>query len=536
VLPRRVEAAPPSLPAAAQRLGIERLHPEQERVITELLAGRDVLMILPTGFGKSACYQVPSLLLSKPVLVISPLLALLRDQHEKLLRHGVPVARIDGTVRGRDRAAALARLREGGALLVMTTPESLEAADVRAALDRSGLALAAVDEAHCISEWGHDFRPSYLRLGGALATLGTPPVLALTATATPQVREAIVQSLRMRDPVVVSSSPHRSNLAFEVLPCTGDDRARAIVQLVRRLRRPGILYCATTREVDLLYAILRRVDVPAHRYHGGMTAPNRNAEQAAYMTPYRRTVMVATSAFGLGIDKRDIRYVIHFQAPASLEQYLQEAGRAGRDGRTAHCIMLYDPADRAIHEALLARSRVRPDQLYRLGRALAAWSGEDRRPSLEALALSAELSPRVTSALLAPLEEAGLVAWADGALEVHGRNGTIEADARSLAGRFARLRTEDGRRLDAIAQYAAVRECRAAFLCRYFGEPEGAACGLCDVCTNRPERPRSFFAPLKARRPPEDGRRTNGRPGGAPGAGAAPRHRRGSRRRRRRRR
>ncbi len=509
-----------ALEAAARRLGIERLHDEQQRVIAALLDGRDVVMILPTGFGKSACYQIPSLLLPKPVLVVSPLLALLRDQHEKLLRYGVPSVRLDGTIRGRERAGALARIRTGGGLLVLTTPESLQTDELRAALQHSGVALAAVDEAHCISEWGHDFRPSYLRLGICLATLDSPPLLALTATATPPVRTAIVQSLRMRDPVIVSSSPHRSNLAFEVLPCVGDDRVRAAVQLIRRLRRPGIVYCATTREVDLVHAVLGRIGVPAHRYHGAMAAPARTVEQTAYMKPNRRTVMVATSAFGLGIDKHDIRYVLHFQAPAALEQYVQEAGRAGRDGRKANCILLYDESDRAIHEALLTRSRIRPDQLYRLGKALAAWQQEQRRPTLEALAVSAELSPRVTSALLAPLEDAGLVAWDEGVLAISTANGTIETDTRNLGGRYARLRTEDGRRLDAIAAYSSTQQCRAAFLREYFGESAGASCGLCDVCTNRPARPRSFFAPLKQPTFPRHGRRRRRSRGGAPAHGA----------------
>jgi ATP-dependent DNA helicase RecQ len=484
--------------AAARRLGIEQLRPEQERVITTLLRGQDVLMILPTGFGKSACYQIPSLLLGQPVLVISPLLALLRDQHEKLQRFGVPTVRLDGTVRGRERTAAFGKIARGGGLLVMTTPESLENPDMRQALTTSGVALAALDEAHCISEWGHDFRPSYLRLGASLEALGASRRLALTATATPRVREAITHTLRMQEPAVVASSPHRSNLAFEVLPCTGDDRLRASVRLLQRLRRPGIVYCATKREVDLVYGVMQRFKIPSFRYHGGMTSGQRDAEQAGFMTPFRRTVMVATSAFGLGIDKRDIRYVMHFQGPASLEQYVQEAGRAGRDGNKANCILLHDEHDRGIHEALLAKSRIRPDQLYRLGSALAAWAGEGRSPSLQALALSAELSTRVTSALLACIEEAGLISrnGDSGTIEFVDGGRTIATDTRSLAGQFETLRTQDGRRLDTLAQYAAADRCRAAFLQEYFGEPGDEACGLCDICQQRDARPSSFFAPL----------------------------------------
>ncbi|UCE85258.1 MAG: ATP-dependent DNA helicase RecQ [Deltaproteobacteria bacterium] len=517
--------------AAAQRLDIRRLHPEQESVIAEALAGRDALMIVPTGFGKSACYQVPSMLLAKPVVLVSPLLALLRDQHQKLLDRDIPCVRLDGTVRGKARREALARIAGGGPLLVMTTPETLASGEAGEALANSGVGLAAVDEAHCVSEWGHDFRPAYLRLGARLRELGAPPLMALTATATPRVRTAIVRSLAMRDPTVVAASPHRSNLAFEVLHCEGDVRLRVLLRLAQRLRRPGIVYCATRREVDDVFVLLRRFRIPAYRYHGGMTATERDAEQQRFMRSDRRTVMIATSAFGLGIDKPDIRYVLHFQSPASLEQYVQEAGRGGRDGRKANCILLDDPADRPIHEALLARTRVRPEQLYRLGKALAAWALDNRQPSLEALALSAELGPRVTSALLAKIEEAGLVSRDDSEIRVTGSEHTIEADTRALAGQFETLRTQDGRRLDALAEYAGSDECRAVFLSRYFGEAPPSACGICDVCRGKPPRPAGFYAPLAApkrpaRAPRKRGRRRRrgrrGRAKRAPQGGAEP--------------
>ena len=405
--------------AAARRLGIARLYPEQERVLETALAGRDVLVVLPTGFGKSACYQVPSMVLPKPVVLISPLLALLRDQHEKLLKRNIACVRLDGTVRGKARKEALKRIAEGGSLLVMTTPETLGNPEAAEALAASGVSLAAVDEAHCISAWGHDFRPAYMQIGERLQALGAPPLMALTATATENVRDDITRYLGLRDPEVVAASPHRANLAFEVLESRGDARLRALMRLSRRLRRPGIVYCSTTREVDNVYMALQMLRIPAHRYHGKMTASERNHEQEMYMKAGRRTVMVATSAFGLGIDKPDIRYIVHYQAPASLEQYVQEAGRAGRDGRKANCILLYDPDDRTIHEALLAKSRVRPDQLYRVASALAAWGGEGRTPTLEALALSAGLSERITEALLAVLEEAAIVSLADGTVKVN---------------------------------------------------------------------------------------------------------------------
>ena len=487
-----------SIRVAARRLGIDELFPQQKQVIDAVTKGRDVLMVVPTGSGKSACYQVPSMLLAKPVVVASPLRALLQDQAVKLEKLGVPCIRLDGTLRGKLRAAALQRIQRGGSLLVMTTPETMENVEVRGALKKGGVSVVAVDEAHCLSEWGHDFRPAYLRLGARVRELGSPSVLALTATATPRVRTTIVNSLRMTDPEVVATSPHRSNLAFEVLRCEGDARARALVRLVLRLRRPGIIYCATRREVDFVFALLQRFQVPGRRYHGGMTALERNAAQDHFMRRGQRSVMVATNAFGLGIDKPDIRYVLHYQQPASLEQYVQEAGRGGRDGKKSNCILLYDPADREIHEALLARSRVRPDQLYKLGSALAAWAEEGRSPTLEALALSAELGPRIASALLAKIEEAGIVTIHDHEIEMNEPAESIEQDTRSLAGQFETLRTQDGRRMDALAEYSDPLKCRATFLQEYFGEEAEADCGLCDICIGGRSRPTGFFAPLSA--------------------------------------
>jgi ATP-dependent DNA helicase RecQ len=518
-------ATDPVLAEAASRLGIDQLRPEQEEVIAEVLAGRDALMVVPTGFGKSACYQIPSMLLPKPVVLISPLLALLEDQHQKMLTAQVPCARLDGTVRGNARRDALERIEQGGALLVMTTPETLAGGELRERLRRSGVSLVAVDEAHCISEWGYDFRPAYRRIGAELRGLGEPPLLALTATATEHVREAIVDSLRMRNPRVVAVSPHRSNLAFEVLPSEGDVRARVLVRLIKRLRRPGIIYCATRREVDMIYALLKRFRVPVHRYHGGMTPADRDAEQRRYMRRGHRTVMVATNAFGLGIDKPDIRYVLHYQSPASLEQYVQEAGRGGRDGKKANCILLYDPSDRAIHQALLNRSRIRPDQIYKLGAALGAWNDEQRSPSLEALALSAELGPRITEALLAKIEEAGFVTCEGSEVHVTDPSRPIEEDTRGLAGQFEQLRRQDSRRLDAIEDYATSKECRAVFLRAYFGEDADEPCGLCDICRGQPRRPTGFFAPLALPKAPEKPKRSRGRRRG--GRGRPRRRRRG---------
>ncbi len=307
---------------------------------------------------------------------------------------------------------------------------------------------------------------------------------------------------------MVATSPHRSNLAFDVLHCSSGARLRALARLALRVRRPGIIYCSTTREVDELYTVLQRFGVPAHRYHGKMSSAERAKNQEGFMSRGRRTVMVATSAFGLGIDKPDIRYVMHYQAPSSLEQYVQEAGRAGRDGRRANCIMLYSPEDRAIHESLLSRSRVRPEQLFRLASALSAWAKEDKVPSVDALGLSGELGSRTATALLSLLEEAELVKWDPESVYVVVPLEEFEPRARLLAGQFETLRTQDARRLDAVADYATGSSCRAWFLREYFGEENGEACGMCDQCRGQADRPNSFWEPLA---PPRGEERRRGR-------------------------
>lgn len=487
--------------AAAVRLGITRLYPEQLRALRHSLSRRDSLVVLPTGYGKSACYQIPSLLLPEPVVVVSPLLALLEDQTRNLEKRGVPVVRIDGTIRGKARREAMERIAGGGPLLVMTTPETLAGEELRPVLQKTGISLFAVDEAHCASEWGHDFRPAYLRLREMLERYGRPPVLALTATATESVREDLQRILALQDPLVIVASPHRPNLCFEVIECSSTARLRAIARLILRLRRPGIVYCSTTKDVNAVQGALKAMGIPAHRYHGGMKGSERKAEQELFMKRGRRLVMVATSAFGLGIDKPDIRYVVHFHTPASLEQYVQEAGRAGRDGRPSHCILLHSDEDRNIHEFLLGQSRIRPNQLFQLVKALVAYVEEGRFPDIVDLAASSQLAQRVTAAVVAILESAGLVEQTS---EKYIRPlippGDLLEHARRLTEQFTQLKKLDAQRLDAVEEYAVSERCRAQMLREYFGVETGAECGVCDRCREAGERPGSFFEPLRKKK------------------------------------
>jgi ATP-dependent DNA helicase RecQ len=423
------------------------------------------------------------MILDRPTIVISPLIALMADQEQALKKRGVPVVAFHSRLRAAERRAALERLKRGGRLVILTTPETLEAAATAPLFERARPALLCIDEAHCISEWGHDFRPSYLRLGEARQRLGNPPTLALTATATPRVREDIAERLRLHNPVILTAPAHRANLRLAVEIVPGSEKFPAAARRIKGLRRPGIIYCATTTAVDEVGGALARARIPVVRYHGKMRAADRTAAQRQFMNPSRRLIMVATSAFGMGIDKPNIRYIVHYQTPGSLEQYVQEVGRAGRDGHPSQCILLFDPADLEIQEHLQALSRPGVRHLERLEDALTAWTVEQRAPTSETLAYSAGVPARIGEALLSDLEEAGLVERdQDGGITIAVPPDKFVAGVRELVAKLKTFRFEGERRLRLVADYAQSKECRSVFIRRYFGEDHPPRCGTCDRC------------------------------------------------------
>ena len=503
---------------------IETLHPEQEQALPPIVEGRDVLVVLPTGAGKSLLYQLPALIADRPTVCVSPLLSLMRDQEAKLLKANQPVVRIDSTLKAAERRAAYDRIIQGGPLIILTTPETLQNEEFRGVLrgipgkpariskkakaeaEAQALALEAetpkkkvakkkkptgaciarlvVDEAHCISEWGHDFRPSYLQLGEVRKALGNPPVLALTATATTRVRLEVEASLGLEDPARIITPPHRENLRFSALALPDGDKPMQSGKLIKRLRRPGIVYCSTTTAVDLLHGALNKGEIPTVRYHGKMKAPDRNQQQKKFMNRRRRLVMVATSAFGLGIDKPNIRYILHYQAPGSLEQYVQEAGRAGRDGHPARCILFYSEEDMRTQEFLQTKSRSSGGQLTRVADALAAWAKEGKPVAISELALSASVPQSNAGSIIAELEEVGAVGRdEEGRFVIPLEAAEFDKRVGDLARRLETMRTQDARRLGAIREYVHTKECRSQFIRRYFGEDDPPKCGVCDRCS-----------------------------------------------------
>jgi ATP-dependent DNA helicase RecQ len=467
--------------AARQIFGWRSLRPGQLAAMRSIMKGRDTLVVLPTGAGKSAVYQVPAALLPGPTVVISPLLALQQDQLASLNDRGTPrlrAVRISSAETPREQAAALAELREGRARFLFTTPEQLADPDRARQVRELRPSLVAVDEAHCISAWGYDFRPDYLGLGRLIQDLGRPPVVALTATASPPVRDDIAARLGLSRPRTIVSGLDRPNLFLEVAYCPDEQyRWRRLQALLRKEEgRSGIVYVPTRRAAEQLAEQLITAGFKAGFYHGGMAAGARGRRQVEF-SDGELPVMVATSAFGMGIDKPDIRWIAHVALPDSPDSYLQEIGRAGRDGQAARTLLLWRAEDEALQRFFNGGS---PDAAELRDLAALLRSGPVTKTQLRE---RSGLSPRKLAQLLGLLEEVGAAGTLANHRVISPRHAPEPVSAaRAAVAQFERRQAVGQTRGEMMRAYAESRSCRTRALLAYFGEHLTKPCGHCDNC------------------------------------------------------
>ncbi len=464
-----------------ERFGHSAFRPGQEEVIRAVLAGRDGLAVLPTGAGKSLMYQLPAVVQDGITVVISPLIALMKDQTDKLERAGVNALTINSGLTGTEKRAAEAAVAAGRGEILYVTPERFrDRGFFDSLLDRQ-ISLLVVDEAHCISEWGHDFRPDYMMLGSIAQRLDRPPILALTATATPDVQEDIIAQLRLRDPLRLVFDLIRPNLHLAVARTVNEDAKReALERLLDDAEGTGIVYFATVADAEKLFDELsERYDLAL--YHGQRTARQRREAQEAFMED-RVSAILATNAFGLGIDKPDIRFVIHYQVPGSLEAYYQEVGRAGRDGLPALCTVLFREEDRRIQSYFLGGKYPSLEEAAQVARVVNALADGGPRP-LEEIAEAADAPVRKTRIVLTLLKRGGAVREHRGGGWERLVEDVSRTDLESELLDYEARREADRVKLRRMIAYCRTARCRTRFILEYFGQRPDPdyQCGHCDA-------------------------------------------------------
>ena len=469
--------------------GFEDFLDGQESVIEQILSGRDGSVVMPTGGGKSLCYQLPALCRGGVTLVVSPLIALMKDQVDALEERGVAVTLINSTLTWNEQKERLEGMKNGAYRLVYIAPERFRASSFMSALSDVKIEMVAIDEAHCLSQWGHDFRPDYMRLGKALEDMGRPQCVALTATATPIVREDIRGVLNLREPFESISGFERPNLSFTITPVEKVAQKYGRLKKVLAENKTGIVYCATRKKVEEVAETIHSWGLKCIAYHGGMSDQEREDTQNAFISR-EADIAVATNAFGMGIDRSDVRFVVHFEIPGSVEAYYQEAGRAGRDGEASVCELLFNYADTRTQEFFIDGVNPGPgmirdvyqfflneaDENYEVHRTLDEI--KDAIGAKNGMAVGAALGSLIRGRWVERFDVPGMRAKGTRLLKPDVLTRDLTLDEAALEEKERR----DREKLEKMVQLCYANTCRQQWVLEYFGEVDAPVCGSCDVC------------------------------------------------------
>ena len=469
--------------------GFEDFLDGQETVIDEILSGRDGSVVMPTGGGKSLCYQLPALCRKGVTLVVSPLIALMKDQVDALEERGVAVTLINSTLTWNEQKERLDGMKNGDYRLVYIAPERFRASSFMSALSDVKIEMVAIDEAHCLSQWGHDFRPDYMRLGKALEEMGRPQCVALTATATPIVREDIRGVLNLREPFESISGFERPNLSFTITPVEKVAQKYGRLKKVLAENKTGIVYCATRKKVEEVAETIHSWGLKCIAYHGGMSDQEREDTQNAFISR-EADIAVATNAFGMGIDRSDVRFVVHFEIPGSVEAYYQEAGRAGRDGEASVCDLFFNYADTRTQEFFIDGVNPGPgmirdvyqfflneaDDAYEVHRTLDEI--KDAIGAKNGMAVGAALGALIRGRWVERFDVPGMRAKGTRLLKPDVLTRDLTLDEAALEEKERR----DREKLEKMVQLCYANTCRQQWVLEYFGEIDAPVCGSCDVC------------------------------------------------------